>query len=167
MTQYLMMIMMMTSITFLFMNHPITMGSILLIQTIMITIITGIMNFNFWYSYIIFLVMIGGMLILFMYMTSIASNEKFLFSKKILMMNTSMFFLMIFMNKDPLKTNYILLNEMFLNKNLNFNLSKIMNKFLFYPYMMLYLMVIIYLFFTLIATVKIINIKYGPLRQKM
>nr|QNG56220.1 NADH dehydrogenase subunit 6 [Pediacus sp. MJ-2020] len=167
MSHYLMVMLMMTSFTFLFMSHPITLGSMLLIQTILITILSGMMNFNFWYSYIIFLVMIGGMLILFMYMTSIASNEKFYFSMKLFMLNTMMMWIMMFINKDYLKTNYLLLNEMFLNKKINFNMSLFMNKFLFYPYMMLYLMVIIYLFITLIATVKIINIKYGPLRQKM
>nr|QNG56207.1 NADH dehydrogenase subunit 6 [Pediacus taiwanensis] len=167
MFQNLILLLMILSFLFLFMNHPIAMGSILLIQTFLITLITGIMTFNFWYSYIIFLVMIGGMLILFMYITSIASNEKFLFSTKLLMISSLMLLFLFPMKKDFMKSNYLMFNEMFNNMKMNFNMNIFMNKFMFYPHMMLYLMVIIYLFITLIATVKIINIKYGPLRQSL
>nr|QNG56311.1 NADH dehydrogenase subunit 6 [Palaestes nicaraguae] len=151
------------SFLFLFMNHPLSFGSILFLQTICISLITGMMSLNFWYSYILFLIMIGGMLILFMYMTSIASNEKFKFSSKL-----TLTFLLFFINL-PLfifYKNIKFFNENCLNQNSEFSFSLSMNKYMYLPSMMIYMMIIIYLFITLIAIVKIINIKYGPLRQK-
>nr|ALI86981.1 NADH dehydrogenase subunit 6 [Cryptolestes turcicus] len=53
------------SLMFMFLNHPLSMGLMLLLQTICISILSGIMMINFWYSYMIFLIMIGGMLVLF------------------------------------------------------------------------------------------------------
>lgn len=50
----------------------------------MVAIITGLYNYNYWYSYIIFLIIVGGMLVLFIYITRIASNEKFKYSNKII-----------------------------------------------------------------------------------
>nr|QNG56298.1 NADH dehydrogenase subunit 6 [Palaestes freyreissi] len=151
------------SFMFLFMNHPLSFGSILFFQTILISLITGLMSLNFWYSYILFLIMVGGMLVLFMYMTSIASNEKFKFSLKLMLL--FMFFLVnmpfIFFYK-----NIKFLNENCMNQNFKSLFSLSMNKYMYSPSMIIYIMIIIYLFITLIAIVKIINIKYGPLRQK-
>nr|AIW06338.1 NADH dehydrogenase subunit 6 [Teloganodidae sp. MT-2014] len=65
---------------FFLMSHPLSMGLVLLLQTVTISILTGLMNFNSWFSYVLFLVFLGGMLILFIYMTSLAPNEKFYFS---------------------------------------------------------------------------------------
>nr|YP_009971705.1 NADH dehydrogenase subunit 6 [Palaestes abruptus]QNG56285.1 NADH dehydrogenase subunit 6 [Palaestes abruptus]QNG56415.1 NADH dehydrogenase subunit 6 [Palaestes abruptus] len=151
------------SFLFLFMNHPLSFGSILFLQTISISLITGLMSLNFWYSYILFLIMVGGMLILFMYMTSIASNEKFKISIKL----TSL--LLFFLISMPLmfqNINMKFFNENFLNQNFQSMFSLSMNKYMFIPSIIIYFMIIIYLFITLIAVVKIINIKYGPLRQK-
>jgi len=56
------------------------MGLILLIQTINISLITGISTYSFWFSYILFLIFLGGILVLFIYVSSLASNEPFSFS---------------------------------------------------------------------------------------
>nr|ALO76309.1 NADH deshydrogenase subunit 6 [Rhagium mordax] len=155
------------SIMFLFLNHPLSFGLILLIQTISISMMTGIMNLNFWFSYILFLIMIGGMLILFIYMTSIASNEKFKFSYKISML-MMMFILIMLMSlltdTYSLEMNlnsYDLINQNYIMNN-NFSLSKFLN----WPSNMIIYMMIIYLLMTLIMVVKITKIKSGPLRQK-
>nr|ALO77525.1 NADH deshydrogenase subunit 6 [Scydmaeninae sp. 840139] len=148
------------SMMFMFLNHPLSMGIILMIQTFLVCLITGMMISNFWLSYILFLIMVGGMLILFMYMTSIASNEKFKFSNKIfLYLMISIMMLIFFMLKDNFFL--ILMNSYQMKMFLNFNLSKFFN----YPYNFMLMLLIIYLFITLIATVKIINMKMGPLRQ--
>nr|ARH54257.1 NADH dehydrogenase subunit 6 [Cucujus haematodes] len=149
---------------FLFMNHPLSFGIILLLQTILISLISGYISSNFWYSYILFLIMVGGMLVLFIYMTSIASNEKFKFSSKLFMMTALYPVTLILISMDKFFINYNNSNELINMENLNFSFS--MNKYMNWPTNMLYLMMIIYLFITLIAVVKITNIKYGPLRQK-
>nr|ALO70266.1 NADH deshydrogenase subunit 6 [Aleochara sp. 2 EF-2015] len=153
------------SMIFLFLNHPMTMGMILLLQTIIISLITGLLNSNFWFSYILFLIMIGGLLVLFIYMTSIASNEMFNYSNKmmLILLLTFIFFLLIMLFMDLYLINFkYLYLENFNMTNNNLMLSKYFN----YPSIMIILLMIIYLFITLIAIVKITNIKYGPLRQK-
>nr|ASL24559.1 NADH dehydrogenase subunit 6 [Pachyta bicuneata] len=155
------------SVMFLFLNHPLSFGLILLMQTIMITLITGMMNFNYWFSYILFLIMIGGMLILFIYMTSIASNEKVKFSYKIFFMMMSIMFLMltmIFIDFFFLSTN--LNSHDLMNQNFNYNNNYSFEKFMNHPSNLIIYLMIIYLLMTLIAVVKITKIKSGPLRQK-
>nr|WGL39519.1 NADH dehydrogenase subunit 6 [Limbodessus compactus] len=159
------------SMIFLFMNHPLSMGINLLMQTIIISIMMIMFSLSSWFSYILFLVMVGGMLILFMYMTSLASNEKFKFSIKIMII--SMIFLMIMMmtmKMDPLLMNMFsktsnnmeLLNNMSLLKNENLNsLNPLYNK----PNYIITIMMINYLLITLIAVVKITKFNKGPLRQ--
>nr|YP_009627354.1 NADH dehydrogenase subunit 6 [Aristobia reticulator]QCC70802.1 NADH dehydrogenase subunit 6 [Aristobia reticulator] len=157
----------MMSITFLFLNHPLSFGMILLIQTIMIALLTGLMNYNFWFSYIIFLIMIGGMLILFIYMTSIASNEKFKFSYKLLMLMSLIIIIMLmFSFLDSFFLNLNLINDLF-NQNFIKNYKLSMNKFFIWPMNMIFFLMIIYLLISLIMVVKITNIQSGPLRQKM
>nr|WRW10886.1 NADH dehydrogenase subunit 6 [Chlaenius naeviger] len=169
----MMMISLMLTITFMFLNHPLSMGLILLIQTLLISTISGLFSYSYWYSYILFLVMIGGMLVLFMYMTSLASNEMFNFSKKISMFIMSMitltfmsYFIIDYMMINPLLKNsntMELLNELIMLKNENLlSLNMIYNT----PNNMITLMLVNYLFLTLIAVVKITDINNGPLRQK-
>nr|ALO70545.1 NADH deshydrogenase subunit 6 [Euaesthetus ruficapillus] len=149
------------SMIIIFMIHPMSMGMILLIQTILISMMMKIMNLSSWFSYILFLIMIGGMLILFIYMTSIASNEKFKFNKYILIF-MSIMLLSIMINKSYFYYNKIYLNS-FNNNNL---LPLFLNKFMNFPSSIILFMIIIYLFITLIAVVKITNFSKGPLRQK-
>nr|ADO60553.1 NADH dehydrogenase subunit 6 [Cantharis pellucida] len=156
------------SICPLFLNHPLSMGLNLLIQTILIAMITGIMSLNFWMSYLLFLVMVGGMLILFMYMTSIASNEKFFFSKNLLIMTILMIMtLTIYMLFNSL-------NDFFSTKNmdsielLNYSTYEMSpNKYFINNSKFILSILIVYLFITLIAIVNISNNNFGPLRQKL
>nr|QNP10107.1 NADH dehydrogenase subunit 6 [Tympanogaster modulatrix] len=160
----LMMSNLMMSIMFLFMMHPLSMGMMLFFQTIIISMLTGFLNNNFWFSYILFLIMIGGMLVLFIYMTSIASNEKFKFNNKL------MIFIMIMI--IIIMVSYLMLDNFMVNINNKSMLimSKmnylVMSKFLNIPSNMIMMIMIVYLFITLIAVVKITNFKMGPLRQK-
>nr|QIJ59989.1 NADH dehydrogenase subunit 6 [Agrypnus sp. YD-2019] len=156
------------SITFMTLEHPLSMGFILLIQTTITAMITGLMAHNFWFSYILFMIMIGGMLVLFIYMTSVASNEKFSFSNKlaiaimgmilittIMMMNDQFFHYQNSLNMDSLSSTNNIMYTLSMSKYLNFPLNSWM------------ISLIIYLLMALIAVVKITNISYGPLRQKM
>nr|YP_010238869.1 NADH dehydrogenase subunit 6 [Anoplophora horsfieldi]QTE20918.1 NADH dehydrogenase subunit 6 [Anoplophora horsfieldi]QTV20884.1 NADH dehydrogenase subunit 6 [Anoplophora horsfieldi] len=167
MTLILIMSSIIMSITFLFLNHPLSFGMIILIQTILIALMTGLMNYNFWFSYIIFLIMIGGMLILFIYMTSIASNEKFKFSYKLFITISMMLIILLTLFiLDSYLFNFNLMNDL-TNQNMIQNFKLSMNKFLMWPINTIFFLIIIYLLITLIMIVKITDIKSGPLRQKM
>nr|QVM79280.1 NADH dehydrogenase subunit 6 [Niphona lateraliplagiata] len=166
-----MMMLMINSMLFLafislFLNHPLSYGLVLLIQTIFVALMTGMMASNYWFSYIIFLVMVGGMLILFIYMTSVASNEKFKFSIKLTLIFLPMFLLTsFFIFSDAFFYDLILKNDLMdQSNNSNFKLS--LNKFINYPLNSIFYLMIIYLLITLIMVVKITDIKSGPLRQK-
>lgn len=133
-------------------------------------IIIGIISKTFWLSYILFLTFLGGILILFIYITSLASNEFFFFNIKILLLIGS-FFLIIcisiyFIDKNiiyfyqeniEIKLNNVIIN--YINENF-LNLNKLYN----FPINFITILLINYLFLTLIVIVKITNINKGPLR---
>nr|AQD17660.1 NADH dehydrogenase subunit 6 [Oryzaephilus surinamensis] len=141
----------------MFMKHPISMGMTILIQVILVAMNLALKYSNPWFSYILFMIMVGGLMVLFMYMTSVASNEKFKFSIKLLMLffmiNLSMNILSLKMKITP--------THMLLNKP-----QMPLTKYLSIPSNIVLITMIIYLLITLIATIKIVNINSGPLRQK-
>nr|YP_010274823.1 NADH dehydrogenase subunit 6 [Capila translucida]UJV31513.1 NADH dehydrogenase subunit 6 [Capila translucida] len=162
------------SLVMFFLKHPLSMGLMILIQTFLICLISGLYIYTYWFSYILFLTFLGGLLILFIYVSSIASNElfKFNFFNKMMMMMMMMFSLFFFLlmlfkfNWMNLLINSFNLEKYYnyliiINNNNNINLSKLYNKQTY----LLMIMMIIYLFITLIAVVKITNIFYGPLRS--
>ncbi|YP_001650759.1 NADH dehydrogenase subunit 6 (mitochondrion) [Manduca sexta] len=166
------MIMIMLSIMMYFLNHPLSMGLMILTQTLLTCLLSGMMIKTYWFSYILFLTFLGGLLVLFIYVSSIASNELFHLSNNI----KKMFFLFILLYLMIQMLFMKNLNWMNLNNNLemeNFfnmfwfnNENKInMNKLYNNQSSLLMYLLIIYLFITLIAVVKITNIFYGPLRM--
>nr|AND96097.1 NADH deshydrogenase subunit 6 [Onthophagus falculatus] len=155
----MLMIMMLCSLFIISIKHPLTMGAILLIQTINMSLYMGYLNLNYWYSYILFLIMIGGMLILFIYMTSIASNEKFSPSIKLFMMFNLIIMIYFFM---------YFIDPFYFNLTSNFkeqihNLS--LNKFYNFPNSFIMYLLIIYLLITLFAVIEISSFKKGSLRM--
>nr|YP_010987647.1 NADH dehydrogenase subunit 6 [Oxytelus piceus]WON66066.1 NADH dehydrogenase subunit 6 [Oxytelus piceus] len=158
----MLMLMINFTLMFLFSKHPITMGVMLLMQTLMTCMLMNSIIMNSWFSYILLLVMIGGLLILFIYMTSLVSNEKFKFNPMLMfihmfiMMTSIIILLMDKFNFYTLSKSYMLMKYPL---ELNFN------KFIMPSYLMM-MTLIIYLLIVLIAVVKISSFKSGPLRQK-
>nr|YP_009919075.1 NADH dehydrogenase subunit 6 [Simulium noelleri]QMP96668.1 NADH dehydrogenase subunit 6 [Simulium noelleri] len=161
-----------TSMIFIFMSHPLAMGFMLLTQTLLISIITGLLSKTFWFSYILFIVFLGGMLVLFIYVTSLASNEMFMLSMKTMQLMATTLFIATFMlivTDNFSLTPFLPLLDMvslpapnsFISEN-TINLNKLYN----YPTNFLTIVLINYLFLTLIAVVKVTNIFYGPLRPR-
>nr|ASY98298.1 NADH dehydrogenase subunit 6 [Decimiana sp. JZ-2017] len=161
----LLMLSIMSSLMFLYMNHPLSMGLILFIQAIFMCFISGMLSMSFWFSYILLLIFIGGILVLFMYITSLSPNEMFNYSNKLsllISLSIPIYFSIKHMNfyykmnKPENIENWINLHSYFNNF-----IIKIYN----FPIFMITILTAIYLFLTLIAVVKIINIFKGPLRQ--
>nr|AVN67814.1 NADH dehydrogenase subunit 6 [Ischnoptera bilunata] len=151
------------SITFTQINHPLAMGLLLLIQTVLISVISGLMSQTFWFSYILFLIFLGGMLILFIYVTSLASNEMFSLSMKLVISSLIMImFIMFILNtKTMITQNQEMMNFIMLKNPLFNSMIKLYNQ----PTGIITILMASYLFLTLIAVVKITNIFKGPLRQ--
>nr|UDD74612.1 NADH dehydrogenase subunit 6 [Monodiamesa sp. 1 CZ-2021a] len=161
-----------TSTIFMQMKHPLAMGFMLLIQTFFICLITGNFSKTFWFSYVLFLIFLGGMLVLFIYVTSLASNEMFSFSMKILTFSMIIFCSIIFFSifiDSNMFINYLFNNEMSTLNDLNSFMNEntiTLNKLYNFPINLITILLINYLFLTLIAVVKITNIYEGPLRPK-
>nr|YP_009236662.1 NADH dehydrogenase subunit 6 [Telchinia acerata]AMJ17126.1 NADH dehydrogenase subunit 6 [Telchinia acerata] len=156
-----------------FTNHPLAMGMLILIQTLLMCIFSGMLINTYWFSYILFLIFLGGLLVLFIYVSSIASNElfkinfinKMLFTISVfysiiitLYFKNNLFWMNFYFNDEMIN---FFNNLLFFNNENNFNLSKLYNE---QTYLLMFLL-IIYLFITLIAVIKITNIFFGPLRS--
>nr|AEV56631.1 NADH dehydrogenase subunit 6 [Stenopirates sp. NKU01] len=151
---------------FMIMNlkHPMSMGLNLIIQTLNISMLMYMTSNLSWYSFMLFIMLLGGLMILFMYITSISSNEmfKFSFNMKLIMikfiLNLMMFNYMLNINPiNMLNMNFYMLkfnNTMLMMKLFNFN-SLMLTIFLF-----------MYLLMTMIFIIYITNIFEGPMRMK-
>jgi NADH-ubiquinone oxidoreductase chain 6 len=155
---------------FITINHPLAIGLILLCQTLLISLITGLWASSFWFSYILFLVFLGGMLVLFIYVTSLASNEIFSISSTTLIGLLRFIFVWgsISLLNDPLNWLGPNASDQLCEHSLIFNqeISNLLIKLYSTPTHLLTLLLVIYLFLTLIAVVTITNIFDGPLRSK-
>nr|YP_009487677.1 NADH dehydrogenase subunit 6 [Anopheles sawyeri]AWB98391.1 NADH dehydrogenase subunit 6 [Anopheles sawyeri]AWB98586.1 NADH dehydrogenase subunit 6 [Anopheles sawyeri]AWB98729.1 NADH dehydrogenase subunit 6 [Anopheles sawyeri] len=158
------------SFIFMQMKHPLSMGLMLLIQTFLTCLITSIYVKTFWFSYVLFLIFLGGMLILFIYVTSLSSNEMFSMSFSLTMMGLMIFtiftLLFLIMDKsliDQFITNMEMEKLSNMNNLINENILSL-NKMYNFPTNLITLLLINYLFLTLLVTVKITKKFYGPLR---
>nr|YP_010693305.1 NADH dehydrogenase subunit 6 [Bactrocera wuzhishana]WCB99149.1 NADH dehydrogenase subunit 6 [Bactrocera wuzhishana] len=163
--------MLISSLIFIQMNHPLAMGLMLLIQTVQICLITGLMAKSFWFSYVLFLIFLGGMLVLFIYVTSLASNEMFSLSMKLTIMYSTLMLILMMTSMFIDKTSTVsFIQNLETQPMYNFNLitpenSLNLHKLYNYPTNFITILLMNYLLITLIAVVKITKLFYGPLRQ--
>nr|WRQ18274.1 NADH dehydrogenase subunit 6 [Onukigallia onukii] len=151
--------MMMISMMSLMMKNPMSMGISLLMQTIVMITLMNKISSSSWFPMITFLMMIGGLMILFMYMSSIASNEKFKMNLKTTMM------IIIMM---------ILTDEMMMNMQTSENQSMMMSKSLeslsmnklYSKTFTISMIMVIFLLLTMISISKMVKHYEGPLRSK-
>nr|AZJ16980.1 NADH dehydrogenase subunit 6 [Caenis sp. JYZ-2018] len=152
---------------FLFMNHPLAMGLVLLIQTLILSMSVGLLTPTFWFSYILFLVFLGGMLVLFIYVSSLASNEMFSLSTKsfVLFGSLMMMTLFIMLVADPLYSNNL---SSFIELDIFTQLPNMYSMFVLKMYntlnYTLTMVMIIYLLLALVIVANIVIINEGPLR---
>nr|YP_010414451.1 NADH dehydrogenase subunit 6 [Kusala populi]URW11950.1 NADH dehydrogenase subunit 6 [Kusala populi] len=154
----IMKLMMMINVMVPFMKNPMSMGLFLMTQTMMmIMLMNKIMNSS-WFTMITFLMMIGGLLIIFTYMSSIASNEKF---KTKINLTLIFFIIMIFIDEMILENQINEMEEINFTLNTDFSLIKIYNK----KSMFMTIMLVIYLLITMISVSKMVKHHEGPLRS--
>nr|ALO76910.1 NADH deshydrogenase subunit 6 [Trixagus sp. TRI01] len=135
---------------FLLITHPVSMGLTLLIQISIIAMNLKLYNSNSWFSYILFIIMVGGLMIIFIYMTSISSNLKFVISNKKII-------LLIFLVPSILVTNNY--------ENKNNEPLKLFLKFIYSNENFVIITMISYMFIVLIAVSNLTKIKQGPIRK--
>nr|AKM70076.1 NADH dehydrogenase subunit 6 [Myzus persicae] len=144
------------------MKSPISSNLIILIQTMTLTMMINLINKTAWISFMIFILYIGGLMIIFLYISSIAFNElninknyKNMIFKLIIIFFMLMYFKMSlnmenmnYENKFMFEDNFYLLNMFMMPNNL-----------------MIYMIMFI-LFFMLILIIWMLKINKGPIRQK-
>uniref|UniRef100_UPI003002FB79 NADH dehydrogenase subunit 6 n=1 Tax=Limassolla dispunctata TaxID=3019670 RepID=UPI003002FB79 len=137
---------------------PMSLGFMLILQTTTTILFMNKIMESSWFVMITFLMMIGGLLILFTYMSSIASNEKFKTKLKI----SFILVIALLVSDDMIMQNQIkeslVLNKLF---TLDLSLMKIYNN----KSMMLTIMLILYLLLTMISVTKMVKHYKGPLRN--
>jgi len=139
----------------MFISHPIFFSIILIIRSIVIGIICMKINLS-WFFYLLVLVFLGGVIVLIIYINTLAINEKFFFYKiKFKYMYVFIFLfltqLIIFKNIF-VKTNYSNIISISLYDSIN-SLSLVF--------------LILYLLLTLICVVKLVKFEYGPLIKRL
>nr|YP_009157879.1 NADH dehydrogenase subunit 6 [Eurydema gebleri]AKE36785.1 NADH dehydrogenase subunit 6 [Eurydema gebleri] len=146
------------SLILLTLNHPLSMGLILIMQTLITSIIIGYMMESFLFSYIVIIIMLSGALVLFIYMASIASNEKFNSPVIMMMISSALmmisFILLYYLDIKYFNNNLISNDQISLIKIFNMMTAKMT------------LMMIIYLLLTMIVVSNIAKVTEGPLRMK-
>nr|YP_010321841.1 NADH dehydrogenase subunit 6 [Parasitus fimetorum]UKO33179.1 NADH dehydrogenase subunit 6 [Parasitus fimetorum] len=128
-------------------THPIALIILLICATLTASMMISTFLKSSWFSLIFILIMLGGMLILFIYIASLASNEPFM-KNKILYLAPFILFLPSF------KNNYM--NNFFENSLYTlFSTSSSFNNY----------MAILYLLLSLLVVIEIISCYKAPLRS--
>nr|YP_010713291.1 NADH dehydrogenase subunit 6 [Scorpiops jendeki]WDA95736.1 NADH dehydrogenase subunit 6 [Scorpiops jendeki] len=134
---------------FMISSHPLVMGLFLMVSTSLVAFSTYFIFTFSWYSYIMVLVFLGGMLILFIYIASLASNESVKFKFYYLIFGTCFLFIPTI--------DWVMIKG-----------NNVINKiYLFIPMSLITLFLASYLLLTFIVVSKVVGIEDGPLREYM
>nr|YP_010736946.1 NADH dehydrogenase subunit 6 [Chinaocerus tubulatus]WEP24833.1 NADH dehydrogenase subunit 6 [Chinaocerus tubulatus] len=142
------------------MKTPMSMGMMLMTQTMLMTMLMNKTMTTSWLSMITFLMMIGGLLILFIYMSSLASNEKFKINLKMMII----MLMIMWMSEDLMQNMQI--NEMQALHNIEYTEQLSLNKLYNKKSMTITLITVLYLLLTMITVTKLVKHYEGPLRSK-
>nr|AFI72600.1 NADH dehydrogenase subunit 6 [Panulirus versicolor] len=148
--------------------HPPAAGIILLIQTSLISLSTFLISSSFWFSYILFLVFLGVMLVLFICVASLASNESFkasfFYAGHITLV--SLFLSSIFLFSDTLFSfQPVPMYHSFQFAKSASDYSSDLTLLIYnFPVMKVTIVVILYYLFKLIVVVEVTSVFLGALR---
>nr|YP_010835908.1 NADH dehydrogenase subunit 6 [Apphia rufipenna]WGC89427.1 NADH dehydrogenase subunit 6 [Apphia rufipenna] len=160
MKMIIMKVMIVISMMIMWLKNPMSMGIMLLLQTMMSILFLNKILISSWFVMITFLMMIGGLLIIITYMSSVSSNEKFSFN-----MNLTLMIMILLIITDELTENQIDENQnmIFISNFEQISMMKLYNNKSF----LLTVMLVNYLILTMIVVTKIVKHYKGPLRSKL
>uniref|UniRef100_A0AAT9FFA8 NADH dehydrogenase subunit 6 n=1 Tax=Haemaphysalis megaspinosa TaxID=1155002 RepID=A0AAT9FFA8_9ACAR len=142
-----MLIILAMSILFMMMTHPIMMlMSVMMLTLYMAMIFYHISQFSM-ISLIMILLILGGMLIIFMYMVSLTPNNKILFNYKMIFVAAMM---LMFIN---IEIQYKTLEHL------------ILNKIYFHSFLNLIMLMMMYLILSLTVVMKLTNSSMSPMKM--
>uniref|UniRef100_A0AAU6PC39 NADH dehydrogenase subunit 6 n=1 Tax=Ledropsis sp. TaxID=3133679 RepID=A0AAU6PC39_9HEMI len=144
-----------------FLVNPLSMGVLLLLYSFFVCLFVAKIMLSSWFCIIIMLVMIGGLLVIFMYISSISSNEKFKLKFKFYLF---LFFLGV-LGLDEFLFDFHCFD--YINMINFMNLSDLFSMVSFYDVscFSLTFFLVIYLIFTMVVVSNIMKHYMGPLRS--
>nr|YP_010580889.1 NADH dehydrogenase subunit 6 [Pyrops viridirostris]UZT27074.1 NADH dehydrogenase subunit 6 [Pyrops viridirostris] len=162
---YLSSIIMTNTIMSTFMKHPLSMGFTLMVQTAMLCMNQSTISKTPWYMYVLFLTTVGGLMIMFMYMASIASNEKFKLSIKMMIMWMTMSTMMMILTNNDLSMECMYkMTEMKLQTTEMIE-EKSTSKFFMMNKMNITITMMMILILTMVSVTNISSTFEGPLKK--
>lgn len=136
---------------------PVILLILIIMQTLNLCVITWLLSPTSWFAFILFLIFVGGLIILFIYITSLASNE--IFISRIIKINPYRYLFLLWMGAQFL----------LMGSHLPLPLPSLSQTTPLFESAVspLTLVVIIYLLVTLVVAVKISRKLEGPIRNAM
>nr|NP_542488.1 NADH dehydrogenase subunit 6 [Thyropygus sp. DVL-2001]AAL18222.1 NADH dehydrogenase subunit 6 [Thyropygus sp. DVL-2001] len=138
-------------ITFPLMFHPMMMGLTIIMLALTISMKMWLTLKYSWLAYILFLIFLGALLVLFIYISTLAPNEKFM---KMSLYPFILFPLTLIMPNQPSAKDSNIIETDFIPSMKIFSMSLLL----------MTLFMALYLFLTLLIISKITMFKEGPLR---
>nr|YP_010048407.1 NADH dehydrogenase subunit 6 [Mollitrichosiphum tenuicorpus]QPK76760.1 NADH dehydrogenase subunit 6 [Mollitrichosiphum tenuicorpus] len=162
MIKMMIMINLMLSTILMNLKSPLSANLIILTQSISLTMLINLINKTSWISFMLFILYVGGLMIIFLYISSIAFNELNINKNYKNILIKMIFILMIFY----MMKNFILLENFQLENKFIFEDNfYLINMFLLPNNLMIYFMLMI-LLFMLILIIWLLKNNKGPIRQK-
>nr|YP_010580876.1 NADH dehydrogenase subunit 6 [Pyrops lathburii]UAT98614.1 NADH dehydrogenase subunit 6 [Pyrops lathburii]UZT27061.1 NADH dehydrogenase subunit 6 [Pyrops lathburii] len=162
---YLSLMIMTNTIMSTFMKHPLSMGSMLMFQTMMLCLNQSTISKTPWYMYILFLTTVGGLMIMFMYMASIASNEKFKMSIKMVIMWMMMNMMAMMMTNIDLSMECMYKMTEMKMQTTEMSEEKSTSKFFMMNKMNITMTMMMILIMTMVSVTNISSTFEGPLKK--
>lgn len=150
-------------------NHPVIIIIILLIYRSIICLNISLWKSNYILSIFLFLIIIRGLLIIFLYFSSLISNEQFKFKINYLLIlfNINIIFFYFLIKINPLNLfiyKYKFHENSFISSLNKINFNNILNLYE-YPLNNLTILSIFYLLISLFSIIKICSLKSTSLRK--
>nr|YP_010974590.1 NADH dehydrogenase subunit 6 [Pomacea reevei]WNR57043.1 NADH dehydrogenase subunit 6 [Pomacea reevei] len=142
------------------MSQPLSLGLIIMFSTLLMCLLMGSF-FSSWYAYILFLIYVGGLLVMFIYVATLMPNMLFMGNGHLIFFLISQILLMwgfsFYVSKTLKVVNY--------NNFINFKMFSLYGLELISPSLIsIFISLSIVLLLNLIAVVKICYYYYGSLR---
>nr|AXH38213.1 NADH dehydrogenase subunit 6 [Pseudoniphargus sp. 1-Portugal] len=164
MTQIFSMFSILLSLMFLLETTPLYLSLVIILQTIILAVILALFTMSSWFSFMLLMIYLSGMMIVFIYVSSMASNELFNPTRNLMPFSLAAMLILLFLLfpfyylKPSDSLSHLSLD---LLQTTVFKTSSIYSKSLF----IMTILLIIYLLLAMIMVVKVSSFSEGPMRS--
>nr|AXI98802.1 NADH dehydrogenase subunit 6 [Pseudoniphargus sp. 6-Morocco A] len=164
MTQFFSLCSIILSFMFLLETPPLFLSMVIILQTIILALIISLFTMSSWFSFMLLMIYLSGMMIIFIYVSSMASNEMFHPKSRLfpLLLSLMLVFMALFLINDaPLPSDSINILDLSLIQNTTIKISKMYSKSL----SAMTILLIIYLLLAMIMVTNNSSFSEGPMRS--